>query len=521
MTSTDPLSIQPVGNLALAKAAGLNPATQFLRLVTYVGASREKEITREEDGIRKTERHLPAVYAPAASEGLLGHVAFALKHEVPNLGVLAAVFRRIPADEVSAYVAAAPTGAYARRIGFLYEFLTGTDLAPLLAGVEIGGNYAELVDPEKLVTGTPRREQRWRILNNLPGTKQYVPMIERTDSVQAMLAHDWHRDVIRALETDGGTESQMSRAINYLFRKETKSSYEIERETPSETRASRFIETLKQAGKGSASDVLSEKQLTALQNLIVDPRFAEPGYRPNQNYVGAVVRWENIIHFIPPPPAQLSGLMQGLSDSVSRLEETPLAQSAVASFGFVFHHPFDDGNGRLHRYLLHDFMARNKIMPTGLALPVSAAILEDMSGYDRALEAFSKLVGAVAEYKLTDRGELTVTNPDEAAWVWRYPDLTPQMEYLGRKLKAAVTMVAEEVSYLAKYDALTSKAKTVVDLPDRRLGDLLMLIHENHGHLSNNKRKQRFEELTDQEITAVESAYAEFFRQPGSDSADP
>ncbi len=50
--------------------------------------------------------------------------------------------------------------------------------------------------------------------------------------------------------------------------------------------------------------------------------------------------------------------------------------------------------------------------------------------------------------------------------------------------------------------------------PDRRLADLLVLIHQSNGHLSNNKRKQRFEELTNEEIVAIESAYAEVFQLP-------
>jgi hypothetical protein len=42
---------------------------------------------------------------------------------------------------------------------------------------------------------------------------------------------------------------------------------------------------------------------------------------------------------------------------------------------------------------------------------------------------------------------------------------------------------------------MAARAKDVVDLPDRRLADLLVLIHQNNGHISNNKRKQRFEEI--------------------------
>lgn len=509
--------LQPVGNLALAMEAGIPP--RLLRKTTYVGSARERENISEEEGIQRIERHLPLSYAPAVTEGLLGHVAFALKHEVPYLGLLAAVFRRITTAEVGAYIAASPTGAYARRIGYLYEMLTGQDLSPILQGVTIGGNYAELLDSTKLVTAEQpqQRDARWRIFNNLPGSRAYAPLIERTDAVEYTLKHNWRMDATAALATGSGDETLVRRALNYLYIKETRSSFEIERETPSEARAARFVDALKQAGQGSAANALSEKSLCALQNLIVDTRYAERGFRRIQNYVGASVRWKNIVHFAPPPPASLPALMNGLMQSVTRLGSAePLAQAAVASFGLVFHHPFEDGNGRLHRYLLHDFMTRSKLIPSGLALPVSAAILDDLSGYDQALEAFSKTVGALVEYKMSDQGEMTITNADEIGWGWQYPDFTPQVEYLGRTLKRAVGMIAEEVTYLNKYDALAEKAKRLIDMPDLRLTEMLSLIHTNGGQLSNNKRKQRFPELTPEEITAIEAAYTETFGPPAN-----
>jgi hypothetical protein len=512
MPSPESKSLTAVGNVALGKAVGIDLTAGILRRVTYTGGSREREFVRDEEGVRRVEHHLPAVYAPPENEGVLGHVAFALKHEVPLLGLLTATFRHISPAEVGAYVAASPTGAYARRIGFLYEFLTGTDLSPHLQGVTIGGNYADLVDPTKVVvTGDPVRDGRWRIFNNLPGTRDYIPLIERTAAVEKTLKHDWHKEVSDALAVENTTESLLKRALSYLYRKETRSSFEIERENPSEARAARFVEALKQAGQGSAADALSQETLTSLQNLIVDTRFAERTYRSDQNYVGSVIRRENVVHYVPPPPSLLPTLMPGLMRATASMGQEPLAQAAVASFGLVFHHPFDDGNGRLHRYLLHDFMARSKVIPGGMALPVSAAILSDMQGYDHALEAYSKTVAAVAEYKLSDRGELTVTNPDAAAWVWRFPDLTPQVEFLGRTLAKSVRMVAEEVSYLVKYDALAEKAKALIDMPDRRMSDLLVLIDENNGRLSNNKHKQRFPELRADEIAAVEAAYVEIF----------
>jgi len=310
----------------------------------------------------------------------------------------------------------------------------------------------------------------------------------------------------------GENPELLRRALQYLYRKETKSTFEIERETPSQERANRFISVLEHAGREPIEATFAEASLTRLQNIIVDPRFAAKGFRTDQNCVGGAVKWEPVVHYVSPPPAIVRELMAGLATASAQLAKAaPVAQATVAAFGFVFHHPFEDGNGRIHRLLIHDVLVRRGVVPGGMALPVSAAILEDMAAYDRTLEAYSAQVGEVARYTLSHSGVMTVTNPHEAAWIWRYPDLTPQLEYLGRAMNRAVQMVPEELNFLVRYDTLSKPAREVVDMPDARLTDLLSRVHENGGTLSKNKRKLQFRELTDSEIEQIERAYTDIF----------
>ena len=51
---------------------------------------------------------------------------------------------------------------------------------------------------------------------------------------------------------------------------------------------------------------------------------------------------------------------------------------------------------------------------------------------------------SLVTYEMKGQDEMTVTNFEAAGWVWRYTDLTPQVEYLGRVLRRSVEMVAED-----------------------------------------------------------------------------
>jgi len=43
----------------------------------------------------------------------------------------------------------------------------------------------------------------------------------------------------------------------------------------------------------------------------------------------------------------------------------PVVTAAVLAFGFVYIHPFEDGNGRLHRWFIHHVLAISGYSPPG------------------------------------------------------------------------------------------------------------------------------------------------------------
>jgi len=447
-----------------------------------------------------TEEIYPSKYWPGDSLG--DHLEFALKYDGTNLAILASLFQAVPQEEVLVYVESKPNGKYARRLWFLFEFLTGSSLP--LDDLK-RGNYVDLLDPERYYTVTPpRRVRRQRINENLLGDSRFCPTIRRTDTLRTFQEADLTercRQVVSAYSPE-----LLKRALSYLYTRETKSSFEIEHIRPNPTRTERFIALLQLAEK---EDFCEKSHLISLQNRTVDPRFRDSDYRRVQNYVGESVAWQRErVHFASPKPEDLESLMGGLIAAHSRMDEggvPPVIHAAAAAYGFVFLHPFEDGNGRIHRFLIHNILARQGFTPEGIMFPVSASILKNPVEYDASLEAFSRPLMALVEYVLDEDGRMTIQN-DTARW-YAYIDMTPQAEALFRFIEQAIeTELVEELSFLTRYDETKKAIQEVVDMPDRQIDLFIRFCLQNNGRLSARKRGGHFDLLSDDEVGRMEQA---------------
>jgi hypothetical protein len=495
------ISVQTVGTSWLLEHYSLGAVLASHR--SRIGGRRQRLI--KPDGA--VEEVFPRNYWPG--DHALDHVEFVFKYENLSLDLLEQVFRKIKPTEVDRYVADLPTSKYRRRIGFLYEFLTPNTLK-----AEVTGNYVPVLDPKKYFTGKSRRNARWRIVDNLLGSAGACPLIRRTPAIEDKLKRDWPAEIRRL--TKEASPQLWSRAINYLYLKETKASFAIEREEVTPARSERFVAVLARSATVNPEELLDERRLTTLQNLIVDPRYAAKGFRDEQNYVGqALPGYKEKVHYVCPPPQLVDTLISGLRSFRLRSELLPApVRAAVASFGFVYVHPFSDGNGRLHRLLLHESLALDGYTDPGTVLPFSAAMLRDSVAYDRVLETVSRGVEARVRYHLEKDGDLVIENRREAEGVWRYPDLTPHVEYVLELIETTVTHdLPEELQTLDQIDRAAVAIKQVVDLPAKKLNLLLAVLIGNRGRLSERKRSANFVELTDPEIAEIERVFAEAFER--------
>lgn len=266
-------------------------------------------------------------------------------------------------------------------------------------------------------------------------------------------------------------------------------------------------------GSAHAFDATDLERLTELQGEIVDPRYAATGWRSTQTFVGATVAgYREDVHYVCPRPEDAPRLMRGWNDLVERTvlgSVHPVIAAAVASFAFVLVHPFDDGNGRLHRFLIHACLARRSFGPDDVVLPVSAAILRERRRYDEVLESVSAPIHERVPWRWTETNEIEVDAAGTGGPtrnLYRTFDATEMVTFLFACIADAVEQdLVEELGFLAVFDRAVARARDVVDMPDRRLTLFVRLVLQNGGTLSARKR-WRFEELTDDEVAAMEVA---------------
>ena len=470
-------------------------------LVTATGVRRSKE---QGDCI---EDIYPPQYWPGEKVG--DHLEFALKYDGVNLSSLKLIFDSVEETEIVDYIKSKPTGKYARRIWFFYEFLTDRKL-PI--GDVAQGNYSEALEPDIYYTvAQGKKSRRHRIINNLLGTKEFCPIVRRTDKLKNLDPADFQNRCEKIVASY--PPQLLRRALSYLYNKETKSSFEIEHIKPDATRTKKFIASLELARR---QDFCDKELLIDLQNLIVDSRFMDGDYRTTQNYVGQTVSYQKeVIHYICPKPEDVPGLMRGLLTSHQLMidgDVSAIIHAAIVSYGFVFIHPFEDGNGRIHRFLIHNILSIRGMVPEDLMFPVSATMLNNPEDYNDSLEAFSRSLNLLAEYSLDELGRMTVHN-DTACW-YRYMDMTAQAEALYDFISQTIEdEFVEELSFLANYDGTKKAIQEIVDMPDRLIDLFIRLCLQNNGNLSARKKRSHFNFLTDDELFSMERAIKEKYKR--------
>jgi Fic/DOC family len=482
----------PIGAAWLAMTFAVEPMAG-LPVISRIGGRRA---THEDHG-RRTETYVEAMRPDAT---FVRHLQFHLRHEVPQFEFLARLFAQVGPQPIQDWIDAEPTGAYARRSAFLYEWLTGQRLQPPAV---LGGNYVDAIDSRILVAASADRRvrvPRWRVNDNLPGTRHFCPMVQRTAALELAAGLDIP-GLLAELSRDFG-EALLYRSAVWMTLRESRASFAIEGEADQADRVQRFADVMaRRTGIGDLP--LQGPALAEIQRDILGPRRAigPLGLRQSPVFVGETVRFQEVIHYVAPPPQDLADMLEGLQAFVTRTEgQSSVLRSAVVSFAFVYIHPLADGNGRVHRFLINDILRRDGVIADPVILPVSAVISADAGekrAYDSVLDRVSKPLMQAVRGQVDLKGpritypdgvvsDLQFSGDEQARPLWRYPDLGAHVIYLSRVLRSTITeQMREESRYLRSHARARAAIKNLIEMPDPQADRLLRSIEQGGGRLSN------------------------------------
>lgn len=507
-----------VGYRWLAERYGARPV-QPQPVESEIGSSRRT--THHGAVVKET---YTSVMRPA--DTLAAHLTFALKHEGVFLEQLARLFAVIPPTQMRDWVMDERTGQYARRAGFLYEWLTGRELEDVPSVTN--GGYVDAIDPTEYIASTrPVNNTRWRVRDNLPGTPAFCLTVRRTALVRQAETYDCAAQ-LDALQAEYGADV-LRRSAVWLTLKESRASFQIEHEQDQTDRIKRFAAVM-ETRIGTYDDPLAVGTLISLQREIIGERttLKHFGLRQSPVFVGATDHFRDVIHYIAPRWQDVDAMLGGLRRFLqSTSGAAPVARAAAIAFGFVYIHPLADGNGRIHRFLINDLLRRDNAVPRPFVLPVSAAITnkaQHLAAYDQVLEVLSRPLmqrygpqahfGAHREFDDGVKSNFTFDAWDDAASTWRYPDLTAHVEYLAELIDRTIrTEMRQEAELIRNWDRARLLVKDVLDGPNADIDRIIRSVRDNHWSVSGKLVKEfpviEEAKLGDAIVNAVRAAFVD------------
>ena len=447
----------------------------------------------------------PSRYLP--EENLYKQITFALKYEGVDLLIFKKLFEVLKKTELEEMIQQEIQGQFSRRIWFLYEWLMETKLN--LPDLKTG-NLVPVVDEKLQYAIDGVSSPRHKVINNLPGNKDFCPLIRKTQKLEKYIESNIRQEKSNYLNRVH--KDILQRASSFLLLKDSKASFTIEGENPRNNRTARWGIAIGQAGKNE----LSIAELNRLQQLVIEnDRFVKMGIRGQQGFIGDRDRatQEPIPDHISARYEDLEKLMAGWLQTQKMLTESrmdPILVAAKIAFGFVFIHPLVDGNGRLHRYIIHHVLAQTGYTEQGIIFPVSASILTHIKDYAKSLESYSHPILNFIDWKPSENNNVQILN--DTIDYYRYFDATAQAEFLFYCVNdTLVNIIPNEVEYLKKYETFKQFLDNRYEMPDNMVSLLVGFLERGNGTLSERSRKKEFSALTQKEVEEIETTFKEIF----------
>ncbi|PHQ91229.1 MAG: cell filamentation protein Fic [Sulfurimonas sp.] len=443
----------------------------------------------------------------SVEENPYGNLEFALKHETIDLLVLKSILKVLSQESLIKYIQINPKRILRKKIWFLYEFLLNQRLP--IENLPVG-KYDDLLDPKKyIIKNLPIKSQRHKLNNNLLGTAKMCPIITKTKKLQDYRERDLSDDISNVIGKV--SQSLVRRAASFLLLSDSKASFEIEGERPTKNRIENWGKIINEAGKAHLS-IDEIERLHAI--LLEDTRFMKIGLRDEEVFLGERDR-DNypLPEFIGAKSEDLNNLLQDwieLDASLSSDEIDPILHAVIIAFSFVYIHPLEDGNGRIHRYIIHHVLAHRNFYPKGMIFPISSVILDEIEKYRDILVSHTRPLMSLIDWEATPSGNVKVINDTQN--LYRYFNCTQSCEFIYESVERTIKeTLPDELSYLNSFDKAYEEINDFIVMPDNKIKSLITFILQNDGKLSKNKQEKYYEKLTRDEVEIIEKILDECF----------
>lgn len=121
------------------------------------------------------------------------------------------------------------------------------------------------------------------------------------------------------------------------------------------------------------------------------------GFRASQNWVGGDGYSPLRAQFVPPPETEVPELIDDLLTFINSSELNPIAKAAIAHAQFETIHPFEDGNGRTGRALIHTVLKRDGAL-RNILIPISTVFAANKDAYIQGLTNYRSENGDISSW---------------------------------------------------------------------------------------------------------------------------
>lgn len=184
-------------------------------------------------------------------------------------------------------------------------------------------------------------------------------------------------------------------------------------------------------GEAATVDQLATDDLLRIHDVLMRKRLESAGrIRSSQTWIGGNDYNPCGADYVPPPLEFVGELMADLCTFCDADEVPPLFQAAIAHAQFETIHPFDDGNGRTGRALIH-VVLRRRGLASRVVPPISVAFSNRRDAYIEGLTAFRE--------------------GDIVAWLELFVAAVLQSVQLAERYRAAVTELLADWRQLLRH----------------------------------------------------------------------